>query len=60
MYLKEFRNVQHRYVSEVTNFDPFFGPSSDLYTRTQDINSTVVCMALKKDLSSITLMYKTV
>jgi len=44
--LREFRHVQDRYVSEVINLGPFFGPSSKLYARTQEINYTVVCMTL--------------
>jgi len=41
MYLKEFRLPQHSYVSKVTIFGPFFGPSDKtIHLR----NITLLCM----------------
>jgi len=44
MYLKEFRHAQHCYISTVTSFSPFYRPSSDLYTRNNERNYTIICI----------------
>jgi len=50
--LKELRQAQHSFISKVTCFGPFDGASSDLYTRTHEGNYTIICITLKKEISS--------
>jgi len=46
--LKELRQSQHSFISNVTSFGPFDGPSSDLYTRTNEGTYTIICIILIK------------
>jgi len=45
---------------KVTIFSPFYVPSSDLHTRTHERNYAVTYVALEKEISFFTQMYKTV
>jgi len=48
------RQAQHSFISKVTSFGPFDGPSSDLCTRTREGNCTIICITLEKEISSFT------
>jgi len=50
LYSKDLSHAQHSDISKVTIFGPFFGPSSDLYTRAHKRNYEISSL-LKEEIS---------
>lgn len=48
-----------QFITKVTSFSPFFGPSSDLHTRTHESDCKNCLLTLDKEISSFTLTCKT-
>jgi len=59
MYIKEYRHAHYSYISKVSSFSPIYGPSPDIYTRTDERNHTVIYITLEKEICSFTYMYRT-
>jgi hypothetical protein len=47
-------------MAKVNIFSPFYAPSSDLHTRTNERKYAITYITLEKDISFFTQIYKTV